>query len=241
MQEFHIAIIDDEPDLHSAIKLSLKNEVILGHQLMFHSASSAKEGVALLTSNSNIALVLLDMVMETDTAGFDFLNQLNQLRRQHQPQVVLLSGQAADPQITSSLEINAYLTKAELTTHKLKAVLTTCLRSYCTINKLKGLTQELSASQQNQNQTISLLKETENLAQVAGWTLNLEQRCVQFTDGAEAILASCFDKHTKNARQKLQEHIIEAFELSEIANEDVIDVQVETENRSYLRIRAEKD
>ncbi len=241
MQEFHIAIIDDEPDLHSAIKLSLKNEVILGHQLIFHSASSAKEGVALLTSNSNIALVLLDMVMETDTAGFDFLNQLNQLRREHQPQVVLLSGQAADPQITSSLEINAYLTKAELTTHKLKAVLTTCLRSFCTINKLKGLTQELSASQQNQNQTINLLKETENLAQVAGWTLNLEQRCVQFTDGAEAILASCFDKHTKNARQKLQEYIIEAFELSEIANEDVIDVQVETENRSYLRIRAEKD
>ncbi len=73
-----IAIIDDEEDIHSITKMALKRFTLDGRGLEFLHAYSAEEGKELLSSHQNIALVFLDVVMETDDAGLEFARWMRQ-------------------------------------------------------------------------------------------------------------------------------------------------------------------
>jgi CheY-like chemotaxis protein len=150
MTNFHIAIIDDEPDLHAALKLSLKNRKVLDRSLTIHSAYSRAEGLELINNNPQISLIFLDVVMETDDAGFEFLRQLRDMPLSIQPQVVMLTGQPGNLTATEATErydINAYLAKPELTNARLISTIATTLRNYIAFEKLHTITQELEDSQ----------------------------------------------------------------------------------------------
>lgn len=64
-----VLIVDDEPEIHQITLLALRDFSFLQHKLKFISAYSAAEARHILEKNNNIALILLDVVMETDDAG----------------------------------------------------------------------------------------------------------------------------------------------------------------------------
>lgn len=67
---WNIIIIDDEPDVHRATQLALNNVKFEDRKLTFFSAYSGKEGKDLLAiAHTDAALVILDVVMETNDAG----------------------------------------------------------------------------------------------------------------------------------------------------------------------------
>ena len=63
-----ILIVDDEPDVHSMTRLALRDVTYRGRPLALYSAYSAAEGYALLERHPDTAIVLLDVVMESDDA-----------------------------------------------------------------------------------------------------------------------------------------------------------------------------
>ena len=66
---WRILIVDDEPDVHEVTLLALRDVIIEGRSLSFLHARSAAEAETLLRQEDDIAVVLLDVVMETEDAG----------------------------------------------------------------------------------------------------------------------------------------------------------------------------
>src|SRR5690606_25245964 len=69
--KWRILIVDDEPDVHHITKMVLANFTFDGYNLEFISAYSGKEAKELMAQNNDIAMVLLDVVMEEDHAGLE--------------------------------------------------------------------------------------------------------------------------------------------------------------------------
>src|SRR6476659_2540283 len=64
-----IAVIVDEPAVHDGTRFALSDYRLNGQGLEILSAYSAAEGRELMRRHADVAVVLLDVIMETDTAG----------------------------------------------------------------------------------------------------------------------------------------------------------------------------
>lgn len=148
-----IAIVDDEKSVHDVTKLALANTKVHGRKLKFISAFSGEEGYKLLQENSECAVVLLDVVMESSDAGLLLAERIRKELKLENLQIILRTGQpgyAPEEDIITRYEINDYKTKNELTRDKLFTSLATALRSYSHLQALeeskKGLRNVIHAS-----------------------------------------------------------------------------------------------
>lgn len=130
---WRLLIVDDEPDVHTVTRYALRSVNFQDRPIEFLSAHSAAEGLQLLKSETDIACVLLDVVMETETAGLDLARKLRDDLDNHQIRIVLRTGQpgyAPEIDVIQQYEINDYKTKSELTQAKLITAICTAFRSY---------------------------------------------------------------------------------------------------------------
>ncbi len=129
-EPWHILIVDDEPDVHLATEFSLKTLVVGGRGLKFFSAHSAQEAISFLGEHSDIDLVLLDMVMEQPTSGFQVANWLREIaKRVSLPTIVLRSGQPgalSHDDVRKNPHIDTFIEKQ----HASRAVLAGLLEKY---------------------------------------------------------------------------------------------------------------
>ncbi|MCA9547721.1 MAG: hypothetical protein KC613_25130, partial [Myxococcales bacterium] len=73
-RHFNVLLVDDEPDVLAVSKLALRRVSLYGLPVKVHTADSAAAARAFLTEHPegrSVALALIDVVMETDTAGLD--------------------------------------------------------------------------------------------------------------------------------------------------------------------------
>ena len=64
-----ILVVDDEPEVHAVTKLALSDFSFQDRSLEFYSAYSGEEGKKLIEEHDDAAIILLDVVMESDDAG----------------------------------------------------------------------------------------------------------------------------------------------------------------------------
>ena len=117
-----ILIVDDEPDVHSATALAIRNIRYKERGLELLSAYSAAEAQQILQKHEHIALILLDVVMETDDAGLLLARRIREELHNGIVRVVLRTGQpgqAPEQRVIIEYDINDYKEKTELTTQKL--------------------------------------------------------------------------------------------------------------------------
>lgn len=150
---WRVLIIDDDPDVHQATLFSLDRVELFGRRLFFLHAHSAEEARKLLLAETELALILLDVVMETPAAGLDLVGFIRNTAMLKSARIVLRTGQpgyAPEHDTILRYDINDYKTKSELTHHKLLTTVATAIRSYqqiCTIEaNRKGLELIVSAS-----------------------------------------------------------------------------------------------
>ena len=130
---WRILIVDDEKDVHTATAFALRNTEVLGRRLEFISATSTSEARSALEHYQDIAVVLLDVVMETPNAGLDFVQIIRKELNNTLVRIILRTGQpnqAPEIEIVRDYDINDYKLKSELTQNKLYACLTTAIRAY---------------------------------------------------------------------------------------------------------------
>ncbi len=139
---WRLLVIDDEPDVHRATTFALSGVQILGRSLEFLHAYSAAEATQLLRTEANIAIVLLDVVMEREDAGLALVKTIRQDLKLRELRIILRTGQpgyAPEIETIHDFDINDYKTKSELTRTKLYATVTAALRAYQQIRELDDL------------------------------------------------------------------------------------------------------
>src|ERR1043166_3716808 len=72
-RRWEVGWIDDDPAVHEGTRFALSDYNLNGQTLEILSAYSAAEGRTLMRAHSDIAAVLLDVIMETDAAGLDLV------------------------------------------------------------------------------------------------------------------------------------------------------------------------
>jgi len=134
-----VGIVDDDPAVHEGTRFALYDFQIGGHGLELHSAHSAEEGFSLLRDHPDMAVVLLDVVMESDTAGLDLVGRIRRELGNETVRIILRTGQpgqAPERRVIVDYDINDYKAKTELTADKLFTSLTSALRSYQQLQRL---------------------------------------------------------------------------------------------------------
>ena len=127
------------PPSTTAPSFALADYQLNGQQLDILSAFSAAEGREMLARNPDIAAVLLDVIMETDSAGLDLVHYIRNALKNETVRVILRTGQpgqAPERRIIVDYDINDYKAKTELTADKLFTSLTAALRSYQQLQRM---------------------------------------------------------------------------------------------------------
>lgn len=148
-----VVIVDDEPEVHAVTKLALSDFTFQGKPLEFISAYSGAEAQAIIVEHADAAIVLLDVVMETDDAGLNVARYIRDEAKNPHVRIILRTGQpgqAPERQVILNYDINDYKSKTELTAQKLFTVIMASLRSYRDIISLEqsrlGLEKIIKAS-----------------------------------------------------------------------------------------------
>ncbi len=143
---WEVMIIDDEEDVHQLTRFVLDDYVYEGKKLKFISAYSAKEAKVLFQQHPNVAVVLLDVVMETIDAGLTLVEYIREEQHNDFARIILRTGQpgyAPEKQVIVKYDINDYKNKTELTDQKLFTVMTASLRAYSNIMTIESYRQNL--------------------------------------------------------------------------------------------------
>lgn len=148
-----VLIVDDEPEVHAVTKLALSDFSFQGKNLEFISAYSGVEARRLIEEHHDAAIMLLDVVMESDDAGLLVARYIREELHNHYVRIILRTGQpgqAPERQVIVNYDINDYKSKTELTAQKLFTVVMSSLRSYRDIlsldNSRRGLEKIITAS-----------------------------------------------------------------------------------------------
>jgi len=89
-----VLVVDDEEDVHRITRLVLKGFMYQGKQLEILSAYSAEEARELLQQHPNVALIFLDVVMETHDAGLRLVQYVRETLKNRFVCIILRTGQA---------------------------------------------------------------------------------------------------------------------------------------------------
>jgi EAL domain-containing protein (putative c-di-GMP-specific phosphodiesterase class I)/CheY-like chemotaxis protein len=132
--------VDDEPGVHEITRLVLAGTSFSGIPVELHSAYSASEAKVFLDSHRDTALMLLDVVMETDDAGLRLITYVREQIGNADLQIVLRTGQpgmAPERDVIPGYDINGYFLKTELVAQKLHSIIISSLRAYKYIKTLR--------------------------------------------------------------------------------------------------------
>ncbi len=132
-QKWKLLIVDDDPEVHNITRLVLKDFSFEGKPLEFISAYSEADAKIVFNRYPDIAVILLDVVMEEDDSGLRFIKYIRSELKNQSVRIILRTGQpgqAPEARVVIDYDINDYKEKTELTAKKLYSSVVTSLRSY---------------------------------------------------------------------------------------------------------------
>ncbi|MFB9134042.1 DUF3369 domain-containing protein [Vibrio olivae] len=221
-----IVLVDDDEQVHQITKIALMDFEFEGRKLELISALSGVAARDIFRQHDDIALALIDVVMESEHAGLELVKFIREEQDNRLVRLVLRTGQAGQaPEDTVIREYNIddYKEKTELTTQKLKTLLYSMLRAYrdlCLIEEQKqGLSKVIQASALVQNTTTLQTYATSVLEQLTS-LLKLQKSafyCLVHprTNGEEsraltlAATGEYFDCYSECAFERLPSHVAE--------------------------------
>jgi EAL domain-containing protein (putative c-di-GMP-specific phosphodiesterase class I)/GGDEF domain-containing protein len=129
---WRVLVVDDDDDVHRATAFALRGVKIFERPLQLLHARSGAEAWELVRAHPDIAVGLIDVVMETPDAGLELVRALRE-KGYREIRLVLRTGQpgyAPELAVISAYEIDDYRTKDEITQTRLITVLTGAIRSF---------------------------------------------------------------------------------------------------------------
>ncbi|HJV26090.1 MAG TPA: EAL domain-containing protein [Aromatoleum sp.] len=148
-----LLIVDDDEEVHAATRFVLRDAQLCGRALRLLHAHSRAEAIECLAREPEVAVILLDVVMESQDSGLQLVREIREDMHRSDVRIVLRTGQpgyAPELKVIRDYDINDYKTKAELTHTRLITTLTAAVRAYDQIRTIaenrRGLELIVSAS-----------------------------------------------------------------------------------------------
>jgi response regulator RpfG family c-di-GMP phosphodiesterase len=148
-----LIIVDDEEEVHTTTRLVLAGISFEGRRIEFLSAYSGEEAKVLIKQHPDTAVILLDVVMETEHSGLEVARFIRSELDNKFVRVILRTGhpgQAPEMDVILKYDINDYKEKGDLTYQKLCTAIIASLRSYKDLRIIEknrlGLKQIIDAS-----------------------------------------------------------------------------------------------
>src|SRR3954466_16053757 len=88
-----VLIVDDDPAVHDGTRFALYDYELSGQGLEIVSAYSAREGRDCLRAHPDTAVVLLDVVMESEGAGLELVDFIRHELKNEAVRIILRTGQ----------------------------------------------------------------------------------------------------------------------------------------------------
>ncbi len=183
-----VLIVDDDPSIHAATRMVLRGVTFQGRPLDCLSAVSAETACQTLREQPDIALVLLDVVMESDDAGLRLVHFIRHELGNKRVRIILRTGQpgqAPERDVILNYDINDYKSKTELTTQKLFTSVVAALRSF----------QDISAIEQHRDQVERILRASAALfgkRDLAEFSRGVVAELADLLKGGEGSLLCCW-------------------------------------------------
>jgi signal transduction histidine kinase len=141
-----VLVVDDDPEVHAVTRLAVEPCRYDGRRIEVISADSAAAARTILQQRNDIALILLDVVMETDQAGLELVPFIRETLSNRAVRIVLRTGQpgqAPAREVVERFDIDDYRTKTELTFERFYILVMTALRTFKLLQDLESQQREL--------------------------------------------------------------------------------------------------
>ncbi len=137
--DFNVLIVDDDPDVLAVSKLAMRGFDVFDLPVRLHTAASKAEAIELIQRelstpaypSGNLAVVIIDVVMETDTAGLELCDYIRNTLHNRFAQLYIRTGQpgvAPERDVINRYDINGYFTKVGATEDKLFTMINSGVR-----------------------------------------------------------------------------------------------------------------
>jgi response regulator RpfG family c-di-GMP phosphodiesterase len=148
-----LLVVDDEPDIRELTRFNLRGFRFADRDLEIIEAASAYEAREVLKQHSDIAVALVDVVMETDDAGLRLVEFIRKELKNPMVRLIIRTGQpgmAPERQVIDHYDIDDYKDKTELTAGRLYTTVRSALKAYRDLRTIDlnrvGLSQVLDAA-----------------------------------------------------------------------------------------------
>lgn len=143
---WRILVVDDEDDMHVVTRAAIRRVTFAGRGVEMISAHSARKAMQELTEDRTFALVLLDVKMETPTAGLDLVKWIRTTLGNQAVRIILRTGhpgEVPEASVIADYDINDYKEKGELDIGRLRTCLISSFRAYRQIRELEMVREHL--------------------------------------------------------------------------------------------------
>ncbi|MEE3719658.1 ATP-binding protein [Tumidithrix elongata RA019] len=133
LKSWKVLIVDDEIEVHEITKLALKDFTFDHKPLQFLSAYSGVEACQIMSEHPDVAVTLLDVIMESEDAGLMTVKYIRETLQNRSIRIILRTGQPGhvpERQVIVDYDIDDYKAKTEFTPQRLFTTIITALRSY---------------------------------------------------------------------------------------------------------------
>ncbi|MGC2855363.1 ATP-binding protein [Novispirillum sp. DQ9] len=135
-----VLVVDDDPEIHHVTRIVLDGLTFRGRSVRLLTASSAAEARAVLADHPDVAVLFLDVVMETEDAGLALVPHLRDVLGLRSMRIILRTGQpgqAPERDVILRYDIDDYKAKTEMTAQKLLTSTVAGLRAFEALHALE--------------------------------------------------------------------------------------------------------
>lgn len=182
-ESWKILIIDDDSDIHNLTRMVLRGLRLDGRDVSLLSGYSGRDACRMMAADPSIAVLLLDVVMETDHAGLEAVKVIRDELRNGFVRIILRTGQAGQApelDVISQYDINDYREKTDLTSQQLITSVTTALRAFRDLRTIEHLAGRLKGERE-------ILKKAQQIANIGNWSWDTVSDNVSISDELSRI------------------------------------------------------
>lgn len=196
-----ILVADDEPSVHEVTKFVLSDFLFEGRSITLISAFSGPEAIEIMRENPDVALILLDVVMETEDDGLKTVNAIRNTLNNHSVRIIIRTGQpgvAPEIDVIRNYDINDYRSKTELTHERLISSVYVALRAHRDIIRIEEARKEVLETEKNLRASEQRLKLAVRGGNLGFWDWDLTSGSVTHNDRWAEIIGYKLDEIHRN-------------------------------------------
>lgn len=133
VQPWKILVVDDDPGIHEVTNLVLACRRFDERPVVLLHASSAAEAERVLSEDGDVAMLLLDVVMESEMAGLLLVDRIRDQLNNRRTRIIIRTGQPGllnEDDVLKRYDVNGYCLKTALTDAQLNRTCLLALRNY---------------------------------------------------------------------------------------------------------------